>query len=328
MFAAWYEQTGPARDVLRLGDLETPAAGKGEVLVRLHTSGINPSDVKRRSGWLGQSEDFERVIPHVDGAGTIESVGESVSSNRIGERVWVYCPTKDADHGTAAQYVAVPQAQARHLPDSMSFAEGACLGVPLFTACNAVLRDGSVKGKTVLVAGGAGAVGSYALQLALLGDAEVITTVSSDEKADHTKALGADHVINYRTEDVVESVMEITDGGGVDRVIEVDFGANVRIDAAVIKPGGVIAAYSSTRVPEPVFPYYSFALKGVSLHLVQAFILPEETKKAFFADIARYLERGELRHFVGTQTSLSEIVAAHEAMERGEVIGNVVIDIP
>lgn len=328
MLAAWYEQPGPAHDVLRLGELDSPIPNDGEVLVRLSASGINPSDVKRRSGWLGGGEENTLVIPHVDGAGTIESVGRGVSADRIGQRVWVYNPTKDANAGTAAQFTAVPAAQARFLPDSISFAEGACIGVPLYTACNALLRDGPVQGQTILVAGGAGSVGNYAIQLAVLGGAKVITTVSNEEKAVCTRNLGADYVVNYRSDDVVDRVMDITNGQGVDRIVEVDFGANVSIDAAIIKPGGVIAAYSSTRVPEPVFPYYRFALKGVTLRLVQAFILPMTIREAFFEEITRYLERSELQHSVGARFPLKDIVTAHEAMEDGKVIGNIVVDIP
>ena len=296
--------------------------------MRLRTSGINPSDVKRRSGWLGNGADVSLVIPHADGAGVIESVGDGVPEELVGQRVWVYCPSKDTNRGTAAQYIAVPHTQARPLPDAISFDKGACLGVPLFTACNAVLRDGTVQGQSILVAGGAGAVGSYALQLAKLGGANVITTVSNNEKAGRTKNLGADHTINYIEDDVAQCVMDITNGEGVDRIIEVDFGANVSVDASIIKPGGVIAAYSSTRVPEPIFPYYRFASKGVSIRLVQAFILPNEIKENLFQRIDGYLERDELQHFVGAQFKLDEIVAAHEAMESGKVIGNIVVEIP
>ena len=328
MLAAWYEKTGPARDVLEIGELDTPVAGPGEVLVRLHTSGINPSDIKRRSGWLKLGEDFPRIIPQNDGGGVIESVGEGVSPGRIGERVWSFSPMKEVAHGTAAQYIALPENQVLHLPDAMSFAEGACLGVPLFTAYNAVFRDGPVDGQTMLIAGGAGSVGSYALQLAKSDGARVITTVSSKEKAEVTKKAGADHVINYKKEDVVERVMAITEGIGVDRIIEVDFGANVSIDSQIIKTGGVIASYSSTKIPEPIFPYYPFALKGVTLRMVQAFILPSDIKQRFFNEISECLERAELQHFIGARFPLEEIIAAHEAMEEGKVIGKIIVDIP
>ena len=328
MRAAWYEKTGPARDVLQLGELEIPVVEPGQVLVRLHTSGINPSDVKRRSGWLKLGDDFPRIIPQNDGAGIIESVGKGVNQDRIGQRVWVHSPMKEVAHGTAAQYITLAESQVRHLPDSISYAEGACLGVPLFTAYNAVFRDGPVENQIILVAGGAGSVGHYALQLAKLAGATVITTVSSEDKADITKKAGADHIVNYQQQDVVECVMELTGGSGVDRIIEVDFGANISIDAKIIKSGGVIASYSSTKIPEPVFPYYPFALKGVTLRLVQAFILPTDIKRRFFEEISQRLENGELQHLIGARFPLEEIATAHEAMEQGKVIGKIIVEIP
>lgn len=326
MFAAWYERKGPAADVIQFGELNSPEPDAGEVLVRLYASGINPADVKRRSGWTGLEERLDRVIPHGDGAGIIEAVGAGVPPSRVGECVWVH-QMKDQNWGTAAEYAALPSDQAFPLPDHLSFAEGACLGVPAVTAYQAVMSDGPVTGQTLLIAGGAGAVAHYAIQFAKLSDAIVITTVSSEEKAAHAKAAGADAMINYKTDDVVARVLELTDGAGVDRIIEVDFGANLAIDVPIIKPAGVIASYSSTAVREPVLPYYPLAYKGVTVHFVQAYLIALAKRQVMLADILRQLESGALIHRVGARFQLSETADAHEALESGQVIGNVVVEI-
>ncbi|WP_089721364.1 NADPH:quinone reductase, partial [Candidatus Entotheonella palauensis] len=267
-----------------------------------------------------------RVIPHGDGAGIIEAVGAGVPKSRVGERVWVH-QMKDQNGGTAAEFTALPSDQAFPLPDHLSFAEGACLGVPVVTAFQAVMSDGPVTGQTLLVAGGAGAVAHYAIQFAKLSDATVITTVSSDEKATHAKTAGADTIINYKTEDVVARVLELTDGAGVDRIVEVDFGANLPIDVPIIKPTGVIASYSSTAVREPILPYYPLAYKGVTLHFVQAYVMAAAQRQAMLADVISLLKSGALIHRVGSCFKLSETVAAHEALESGRVIGNVVVEV-
>ncbi len=327
MRAAWYERTGPARDVITLGDMPVPDPGPGEVRVQIRASGINPSDTKKRAGWLGASMTAPRIIPHSDGAGVIEAVGADVNPGRVGERVWVYKAQRGRAFGTAAEFVALPASQAVRLPDGASFADGACFGVPAQTAHNAVFADGLVRGQTVLVAGAAGAVGHYAVQFAAWSGARVITTVSSDQKADHARAGGADDVINYRLEDVAQKVMALTGGAGVDRIIEVDFGANLAIDCAIIKPNGVIASYSSTAVPEPVLPYYTLAHKGVTVRLVQLYLLPEPAHEAACRDISTLIEEGKLINTIGQRFSLTDTALAHEAVESGDIMGNVVIEI-
>ncbi len=325
MHAAWYEHLGPAAEVIQVGELDMPEPGPGEVLVRLHTSGVNPADVKRRSGWLTVNDRVGRIIPHGDGAGVIEAVGAGVPRSRVGARVWVH-KMKEHTHGTAAEYTTLQSEQASHLPDHMSFAEGACLGVPAMTAYQAVMIDGPVTGQTLLVAGGAGAVAHYAIQFAKHSEATVITTVSSEAKAAHAKTAGADYTINYKTEDVVARVLELTDGAGVERIVEVDFGANLPLDVPLIKLGGVIATYSSTAVREPTLPYYPLAYKGVTIHLVQAYIMAAAQQQSMLADISRLLTSGVLLHSVGPRFPLSDTVAAHEALESGRVIGTVVVD--
>lgn len=327
MRAAWYERTGGAREVLQSGDVPIPEPGAGEVRVEIHTSGVNPSDTKTRAGWRGTVPDFPRIIPHSDGAGVVESVGEGVSANRIGQRVWVYNARYMRPFGTAAEFVVLPEAQCVRLPDGASFEVGACLGIPAQTAHRAVFADGPVDGQTVLVAGGAGAVGHYAVQFAAVGGATVIATVSSTAKGDHARAAGAAHVINRREEDVIRRVLDLTNGGGVDRIVEVDFGANLEIDSAVAKPNSVIAAYSSTANPDPVLPYYSFGPRGITLRLVGVYVLPTEAQQSATARINELLSAGRLINAIAARFPLSEIAAAHETVESGRAIGNVVVAI-
>ena len=331
MKAAWYEQTGPAAIVLRLGELAAPQPGPGEVLVRVHASGINPSDTKMRDGWRNTAMAFPRVVPLCDGAGEVVAVGLGVDRALMHARVWVYNATAlyDASRamGTAAQYCALPAEQVVPMSAGTDYVQGACLGVPACTAHRAVFSDGPVSGQTILVQGGAGCVAHYAIQFASLAGARVITTVSSVQKAAHACAAGAQDAILYTQEDVVHRVRDLTGAQGVDRIIEVDLGANLSVDVQIIKTNGHIASYSSTSVPEPVFPYYPLAYKGVNLRLVQGFNLPSEARAAAIRDITDWCERGLLQHAVGAIFPLDQITLAHEAVAQRTVLGNVVLRI-
>jgi len=325
MRAAWYERTGPAREVVQIGSLPRPWPGEGEVLVRVQASGINPSDTKKRAGWRKEGMEYPRIIPHSDGAGVIEAVGAGVDHHRIGQRVWLWNAQRGRASGACAEYVCLPQGLAVPLAESTGFVEGACLGVPASTAHFAALADGPPAGKTVLVQGGAGAVGDYAVQWASRAGARVIATVSGEAKAARARESGADATVDRRREDVVARVLELTEGEGVDRIVEVDFGANLEQDVALIKPNGVIASYSSTQRPEPVLPYYPLAYKGVTLRLVQAYMLPKAARAQALADIGQALEEGALQHRIAATFPLEETAAAHELLESGEAVGNVVV---
>ena len=326
MRAAWYERNGPALDVIETGTMPDPQPGPGEVLVRVHASGINPSDTKRRAGWLGTVIEYPRIIPHSDGAGIIEAIGEGIEPARIGEAVWLYNGQRGRPFGTCAEYCALPACQAVPLPENADFAGAACLGVPAQTAHYAVTCGDSVRGKSVLVQGGAGAVGHYAIQWAKHFGARVAATVSGELKAQHARSAGADQVINYRADDV-RNVLHDFAPKGIDRIIEVDFGANLELDTAVIAENGTIASYSSTENPTPVFPYYPLAYKGVNLHLVQAYILPTNARAAAIADIHAGLAEGWLKGHVAAKFPLEQTAAAHAAAESRTQPGTVVISI-
>jgi len=325
MKAAYYERFGPAADVLTIGDLPDPTPAIGEVLVRIHATGVNPSDVKSRGGVSVATEmPFPRVIPHSDGAGVIEAVGVGVDTARIGERVWIWNAQWQRAFGTAAELLAIPSEHAVRLPDASGFAEGACFGIPAMTAWYALYRDGPIDGKTVLVTGGAGTVGRYACQMAALGGARVITTVSSPQKAAHA---GAEDWVNYRETDVVGAVMDLTDGAGVDRIVDVDFGANQAASLPLIKPGGVIAAYASAAVRDPALNFYPFMFKNITLHMLIVYQLDAATRRVGEAQLTKWLEAGALSHAVVPGGALADMAKAHEMVEAGQKLGTVVVEV-
>ena len=325
MRAAFYERQGAPEDVLQLGEVERPEPQPGEVLVRVAASGVNPSDTYGRSGRNNAAMAFARVIPHQDGAGTIEAVGEGVPASRVGERVWVYEATWQRPGGTAAEYTTVPANRAIRLPEGIDFDAGACLGIPALTAHRAVFGDGSVTHQTLLVTGGAGAVGSAAIQLARWAGATVLSTVSSDDKATTARAAGAQHTINYRTEDVVAEVRRLTDGAGVDRIVDVDFGGNFPTSLQILTADAVIASYASRGEGEPRIPFRALMQRNITIHAILVYTMPEAAKTAGAADITRALQEGALRPVIGERLPLERIAEAHTAVERGSIIGNVVL---
>jgi NADPH2:quinone reductase len=327
MRAAWYSELGPAADVLSVAEIATPEPAKGEVLVRVHASGINPSDTKKRGGWLGGTLDFDRVIPHSAGAGVITAIGDGVDATRIGERVWIYNAQFGRANGTAAKYVALPGELAVTLPATTSFAAGACLGVPACTAHNALFWSGPITGMSVLVAGGAGAVGAYAIQLAKSAGTRVLTTVSSAEKAAFAHELGADTVIDYTSTDVATAVLEATDEAGVERIVEVDFGSNVEINAKCISTKGAIGSYSSTRQPRFEFDYYGFGYKGARINFVQVYMLSPDERAHEVRDLADLMTYDKLVHPIAESFPLDRIADAHTAQEQPGRIGNIVLEL-
>lgn len=330
MKAAWYEKSGPARDVLTLGEMDRPEPAAGEVLVRIHATGINPSDTKSRANPDGPAAHFARVVPHQDGAGVIEAVGDGVDPQRIGERVWVYEAALMRPFACAAQYTAVPSRNAVVLPDNVSFVEGAGLGVPALTAHNCVLGAGPVSGKTVLVTGGAGAVGFYAIQFARLHGARVITTVSRDEQAEVARKAGADFIINRKTEDVAARIGEITGAKrnrGIDLIVDVAFGANLPLTLDVLKSGGTVATYAADENPNPTLPVWALIGLHATLRFVLVYRMGEHAHDAAIAETGNLMREGKLVHHVGRTMQLDDIVAAHEALESGATVGKIVLEV-
>ena len=322
MRAAYYERNGSAREVLRVGDIETPQAGPGEVRVKLATSGVNPSDVKSRQGSIRKIA-YPRVIPQSDGAGVIDQVGDGVAKSRVGERVWVWNGQWKRAFGTAAEYIALPAAQAVKLPDNISFEAGACLGIPTMTAYHAIALAQADKGSTLLIAGGAGAVSQYAIQFAKAQGAQVIATVSSAEKAAAAREAGADRTIDYKNENVGDRVMEFTGKRGVDAVVEMDLAANAKLIPSVLRPKGSVIVYGTT--PEAILPAAFCLVNSIRLQFFLVYELDANERERAVSAINRALTQSALINQVAQPTfALADIAASHEAVERGTT-GNVVI---
>jgi NADPH2:quinone reductase len=332
MQAAFYERTGPAAEVLQFADLPDPQPGPGELRVRLRWSGVNPSDVKSRAGLRNPVMPFPRIVPHSDGMGVVDAVGEGVAADRIGQRVWVWNAAWGRPFGTAAQYIVLPQAQAVALPDNVADEAGACLGIPALTALHAVRMPGSdgagVAGQRVLVAGGAGAVGHYAVQFArLLGAAQVIATTSTAEKAALARAAGADVTIDYRQADAAAQLREATQGQGVDRIIELDIAANAALDVDALRPGGDLVVYGSGATPFEL-PFFPLIAKNLNLRFFIVYHLAPADRQRCEAALTGWLQRGALQHNIAQRLPLAQIAEAHDAVAQGRVAGNLVVAIP
>jgi NADPH:quinone reductase-like Zn-dependent oxidoreductase len=327
MKAAWFEEFGSAADVLILGEQPEPEPGRGEVLVRLATTGVNPSDVKKRAGAFPDLLDDGLVIPHSDGAGVIEAVGTGVDASRVGERVFVYQAQYGRRLGSAAQYVALDERRAPRLPDNASFEVGACVGIPVLTAHRCVFADGPVEGQTVLVTGGAGRVGYYAIQWARWGGARVIATASNAQDEALCRAMGAQDVVNHRDENWGEAVLEAGAGDKVHRVVEVEFGANLPEVLKCIRIGGTVATYSSTVVREPQLPFLQMMFMDLTVRMVIVYAMPESAKQQAIADTCALLERDALHHRIAHSLPFDEMVRSHELIEQGGFGGCVVVNI-
>jgi NADPH2:quinone reductase len=318
--AASYDRHGPAAEVLAVGDVERPGPGPGEVLVKVALSGVNPTDWKSRSGATPRPIDGFQ-IPHHDGAGVIEAVGDGVDPARIGQRVWLWLAAAGRRWGTAAEYTVVPQDQAVPLPDGASLELGASLGVPAMTAHWCLFADGPVRGKTVLVAGGAGAVGHFAVELAVRAGARVAATASTPEKAELARKAGAEHVVNYRDPGAAGQVRAAV--GQTDRIIEVALGANLALDLAVARPGSTIVTYAAEPA-DPALPVRACMTANLVLRFVLLYGVPRAPLRQAAEDITAALADGALTELPVHRFGLSGIVAAHEAAEAGP-LGKVLV---
>jgi len=319
--AAIYDHYGPAAEVLRVTDVDRPEPGPGEVLVRVAVSAINPTDWKSRSGATPRPIDGFQ-IPHHDGAGVIEAAGDGVDPARVGQRVWLWMAAAGRPWGTAAEYTVVTNRQAVPLPDSASFELGASLGVPALTAHWCLFADGPITGKTVLVAGGAGAVGHFAIELAVRAGATVIATASGPEKAELARKAGAAHVVNYRDAGAADQIRAAA--GQTDRIIEVALGANLALDLAVAKPGSTIVTYAAEPT-DPVLPVRACMTANVVLRFILLYGVPIEALDRAAADITAALADGALTELPVHRFRLDDIVAAHQAAEAGP-LGKVLVD--
>lgn len=325
MRAAYYERQGPADEVFCVADLPIPQPGPGEVRVRVHVSGLNPTDLKARTGF-SSAMPFPRIIPHQDGAGVIDAVGDSAEAGRIGQRVWIYEAQYGRPSGTAAEYVVVPSGQAVPLPDNVSFEVGASLGIPALTAHRCLFADGDINGRNVLVQGGAGVVGTAAILLAKWAGARVVATVMNQEQAVVARAAGADLVLERLNDDVVAAINAYTGGVGVDRIVDVNVKANLDIDIACLAPGGVISSYATAHATEELtLPLLKAMVHGCVLRFVFIYSVPAAAKNQAVKDINSCLASGKYAPHIGMKVVLEKIAEAHVALESASVTGKVLV---
>ncbi|MEZ5533471.1 MAG: NADPH:quinone reductase [Steroidobacteraceae bacterium] len=329
MKAAWYEKQGPADRVFVVGDMPEPEPGPGEVRIRVAASGINPGDLKKRVDAFGYGMVYPRVIPHSDGAGIIDRVGAGVPASRIGERVWCYGAQSDRPFGTAAEYVALPSAQAVPLPDHVPFEQGACLGIPGITAHRCVHAAGPVECRMVLVQGGAGAVGLCAIQLARRAGARVLATVRSDHDEGVASRAGAHEVV--RTDgaaaDEIVSRIRTLAPEGVAHIVEVAFDANVDIDTELLALGGSLATYATGK-PRPPIPFWDLLFKNIRVYFLGSDDFPAEAKAAAAGDLNAALVSGWSGFEIGHRFPLPAIAEAHQHLEEKRGTGRVVLLVP
>ncbi|MFD8005434.1 NADPH:quinone reductase [Streptomyces mirabilis] len=325
MLASWYDEQGPAAAVLGVGELPDPEPGPGEVRVRVTVSGVNPGDTKKRRGWLGSSMPYPRVIPHSDAAGVVDAVGDGVDARRVGQRVWVYGAQSYRPFGTAAQYTVVPEDLAVPLPDHLGDELGASLGIPGITAHRTVFGDGPVDGRTVLVHGVLGGVGSLAAQLARWGGATVLATVRRGDDLDRVDPAVVSHAVALDSADPAAAIRAYTPEG-VDRIIEVALSDNADLDSAVAATDAVIAAYA-TRADRTEIPFWPLLFNNVTLRLLGSDDFPAEARRQAARDLTAAAAVGALTVDVGDRYPLEDIAKAHDRVDAGGR-GRVLVTIP
>jgi NADPH2:quinone reductase len=322
MKAAWYEKQGPARDVLKVGEMPDPTAGPGEVRIRVSASGINPGDTKKREDAFGVGMPYPRVIPHSDGAGRIDQIGPGVSSEWIGRNVWCYGAQSYRAFGTAAEFTVVPVDHVVPLPEKVSMEQGACLGIPGITGHRAVHVGGDVRGRTVLVQGAAGSVGSCAVALARHAGARVVGLVRFDADLPTARNAGAHDVI-VSGADLVSRVRALAPDG-VDHIVEVAFGANVDADVELLKNDGSIATYATDNAT-PKIPFWQMVFKNIRVYFLGSDNFPREAKVQAARDLDSALDAGWRGFEIGERLPLAEVARAHDLVDHPTRRGRVVV---
>jgi len=324
MKAAWYEKQGPAREVLIVGDMPDPVAGPGEVRIRIAASGINPGDIRKRQDDFGYGMAYPRVIPHSDGAGQVDQVGDGAAAEWLGKSVWCYGAQSYRPFGTAAEFTVVPATQVAPLPANVTMEQGACLGIPGITGHRAVHVTGPVSGRTVLVQGAAGSVGLCAVQLARHAGAHVIGTIRTPAEEQTARQAGA-HEVLLNNSDLPSQITALAPEG-IDHIVEVAFAANIERDVELLKMGGSLATYA-TNVAAPTIPFWQMVFKNIQLFFLGSDDFTSEAKASAASDINASLEAGWSGFAIGERIPLSEIVRAHELVEHPQRPGRVVVTI-
>lgn len=326
MRAAYYEKLGSANDVLVIGDVEKPQPGPGEVQLRVHASGVNPSDVKARQFGRGGGMEYDLIVPHSDGAGIIEAVGEGVSSSRVGRYAWVMNGQYLRPLGTAAEYIVIAEKYVIDLPGGSDLAEAACFGIPFLTAWRAVTMFGDISGKNVLIQGGAGAVAQHAIQVAKRKGARVLTSISSSKKAEHALTAGADVALNYRDKDFVPQLLGETGGKGADLIVEVNLSGNAPTYVDILAERGSVVIYGTNDAIAEV-PGMSFIRKGATLKWFIVYEFTDDDREQGVIELNTMIREDALKTKIAKRFSLDEIAVAHEAVEKAAHMGNIIVEI-
>lgn len=315
MLAAWYKKFGTANEVLEVGDFDEQYPKEGEVKIRIYSSAVNPSDTKKRAGSNLDILKDGLIIPHSDGSGEIIDVGDKSLKHRVGEKVWIFEAQHNRNFGTASEYVCLPTFNAVRMPDSLSYDIGAMIGIPAMTAHRCVHNNKNIEGQYVLITGGAGRVGHYAIQLAKKKGATVITTASNSKSAEQCKNAGADMVFEHPSEEFVNHLLDYTAGQKIDKIIDGDFGINLQYILNILKPNGNITTYASMSKMKPTFPFYQIMNLNINISTVFVYDMPKKAKKDAIKDIASYLESNSLIHRLSRKYPLKNISEAHIKIE-------------
>lgn len=328
MKAIWYNNVGPAREALQYGERPVPSSSPEEILIRLRTSGVNPSDVKARAGLRGgkSAMRYPEIIPHSDGAGVVVGLGRLSRHFALNDRVWVANAQWNRASGTAAEFISIDESLVFPLPEHVPFEVGAALGIPALTACHAVTGYGSVDAKVVLISGGGGTVGSLAVQIAKYSGAFVVASGSSSDE-ERILRLGADAFVDYKSEQLVDDVLRATSGRKLDHVVEVEFGTNIPAVAELMSERGTIVAYGSNKTQQPALPFYTLMFKGVRLELLLVYLLTPQERHAAAKQINEMVSRGALDVPISATLPLEACAQAHEVVETGKRAGAVVLNI-
>lgn len=323
---AYYNEFGSAKDVLRIREINNVGICRNdEVCIKVITSSVNQWDIQFRKGLKG-TLNFPEIVPHNDGAGIVVKIGKCVKSFKVGDRVWVYNANWKRAFGTASSYCILPESQVALLPNNIDFDQGACLGIPAITAYACLSKEENLNKKTILISGGAGRVSSLAIQIALIMGARIITTVSSDEKKEYVKSINAHHIVDYKNKNVFDEIMNITNGIGVDYVVDVDFNQNLNWSISSLKPGGKLVSYSSISNKNPTIPFYSIMAKNVELYFISVFTISDYLRSKAIDFINMSLMNGSLKPNIWKKFDIKEIVKAHESLENNNnIIGSVLL---
>lgn len=327
MRAVWYERTGPAAEVLTVGEQPLPEPKPGEVRIRLFASGVNPADCYRRHG-AGYQMEAPFVIAHSDGAGVVDALGADVTKVREGDRVWLYNGQRNGRNlGTGAEFIALDADLVTPLPDDVPFDAGACLGIPCMTAHLCVFNGAPIEGQWVVVTGGGGAVGNYAIQLAKWGGARVIATVGNAHRwqREDASAAGADIVLDRHDENLAARILAETEEAGAARIVDVDFGGNIAWTKDAIAENGTIAAYATRGNLAPEVPVQLLMRKNVTTFGVMLPRSLHAVRRRAQEDILAWLQAAPRLHRTVGPYALDETVLAHEAVEAGGKRGTVVV---